>query len=277
MQRYFQNLIEKLSIDETDLGKQVTEWKECLEKKKAVDFVRKSGSSKRGTNLESSDIDIVVLFKRGMVDTSIPVEFFATTAGDIRSCFREIQEMDHGFIYDKIPNTSVDIVIGYRDDKNPLVYWIPDKRNDKFVWIETSPEESERRVEGANKLISGKAGSYVRLMKYWNLRNGKLFNSFYLETLVIKKILTDSEKFNKMNYAVGIHYLFGYLQTAIDRKEPQPSGRGSHLGELKKEERKHLKKKLDYFITLSGDALDDAKKYDQSGMWTNIFGKKLIS
>lgn len=274
MQSYFQNFIEKLAIDEANLGNRITKWKECLESNSSIDFVRKSGSTKRGTDLSSSDVDLIVLFDEGRIDNSIPELLFATTEADTRACFGEIEQMNHGFIYEELPNTTVDIVIGYSDNKNPLVFWIPDNRNEKFVWIETSPDASEKRIEDANRLTRGKAGSYVRLMKFWNLKNQKCFNSFYLETLVIKKILSDSENFNKMCYAEGVHFLFRYLQTAIERKESQPSGKGPKLGDLNDEEKKSLRKLLDYNITLSGDALDAEKLSDQIGPWEMIFGKE---
>lgn len=276
-QYHFQNLVEKLAIDETDLGNQITEWKECLEDRLSVDFVRKSGSTKRGTNLDSSDVDLIVLFDEGRVDNSTPEHLFATTESDIKSCFGEIKQMDHGFIYEELSNTTVDIVIGFADRKNHFLFYIPDKRNGKFAWIETSPDASEKRIKDANCLTSGKAGSYVRLMKYWNLKNQKCLNSFYLETLVIKKILSDSENFNKMSYDEGIHFLFRYLQTAIERKESQPSGKGPKLGDLNDEEKKSLRKLLDYNITLSGDALDGDKLSDQIGPWEMIFGKEFTS
>ncbi len=274
MQRYFHDFIEKLAIDEINLGRQITKWKECLEGNLCVDFVRKSGSTKRGTNLSSSDVDLVVIFDRG-IDTSIPELLFATTEGDIRSCFGNISEMDHGFKYEELTNVTIDIVIGYVDDKNPLVYWIPDKRNGRFVWIETSPDASEKRIKDANRLTSGNAGKYVRLMKYWNIRNKKCFNSFHLETLVIKKILSDSEKFSKISYAEGIHYLYRYLYDAIDRKEPQPSQRGPKLGDMTENQRKKIKQLLNHDITMSGDALDSDKLSDQIGAWELIFGKEI--
>ena len=111
MQTYFHNFIEKISIDEIKLGSQITTWKECLEGKLAIEFVRRSGSTKRGTSLNSSDVDLIVVFDKGKVDTSIPVEFFATTEGDIRNCFGKIKRMDHGFIYEDMSGGSIDIKV----------------------------------------------------------------------------------------------------------------------------------------------------------------------
>jgi len=275
MQFYFHNFIEKLAINETDLGEKITKWKECLEEDISIDFVRKSGSTKRGTDLNFSDVDLIVLYNRGRTDISVPPPFLAIAENNIKNCFGKIHQMDHGFVYKELSNVTIDIVTGYIDEKNPLVFWIPDKRNNEFVWIQTSPDASEKRIKDANRLISGKAGKYVRLMKYWNIRNDKCFNSFHLETLIIKNILSASEKFNKISYAEGVHFLFRYLIDAIDRKESQPSKRGPKLGDMTKDQRKKIKQLLNHDITLSGDALDSDKLSDHVGVWELIFGKEI--
>ena len=272
IQYYFHNFIEKLAINETELGTQITKWKECLEKDISIDFVRKSGSTKRGTDLKFSDVDLIVLYNCGRTDTSVPPPFLAIAENEIGKCFGKIHQMDHGFVYKGLSNITIDIVTGYVDEKNPLVFWIPDKRNDEFVWIETSPDASEERIKDANRLTSGNAGKYVRLMKYWNIKNNKCFNSFHLETLVIKNVLTDSERFNKITYAKGVHFLFRYLYDVVDQKIPQPSRKGPKLGEMTIDQKRNVKRILEYSIRKSSDALQVEDLRTKIMRWEDIFG-----
>ena len=275
MQNYFHNFLKRIAIDEIDLGEQITSWKECLDQSICVEFVRKSGSTKRGTNLYLSDVDIIVIFEKGF-DKSIPELFLATTEGNIRSCFGKVKEMDHGFRYEGLKSTTVDITVGYSHRSYPLVYWVPDKRNDRFVWIETSPDASEKRIEDANRLTSGKAGNYVRLMKFWNIFRQRVFNSFYLEVLVIRKILPESEKFNNFTYPEGLAYLFEYLITAVDQKIPQDSKRGPHIGDISENERQRIKDALNYSTRMAKLALDpECNSNNQRIYWENIFGYEL--
>lgn len=276
MQAIFSKFIENLAIDESDLGHQITEWKECLEKRESIEFVRKSGSTKRGTSINaSSDIDLVVLYHKDEVNKKDINNFFEFAKGEIRGCIPVNQNMDHGFKYDYIGGTDIDVVIGYSDEKNPFVFWIPDRRNGKLVWIETSPDASEKRIKDANRLTSGNAGKYVRLMKYWNNRHQKRINSFHLETLVIKKILTDSETFNNLIYPEGLLYLFESLFDAIKRKEPHPAGKGPNLGELSEKQIEDIRNTISYSIRMTELALEKKDIREKIIYWKNIFGYDL--
>jgi len=50
---HFHTFIEKISLETTDVGSQITKWKECLEKRKLIEFVRRSGSTRSSVSSKS--------------------------------------------------------------------------------------------------------------------------------------------------------------------------------------------------------------------------------
>ena len=66
-------------------------------------------------------------------------------------------------------------------------YNIPAPQTGAVVWTTTQPLELQRRLDAADELYDGMLRPVIRLIKYWNVRNGKILTSFRIEEYVISQ------------------------------------------------------------------------------------------
>lgn len=69
----------------------------------------------------------------------------------------------------------------------PWGYMIPTKESFYGSWQNTDPLTLKRKITSAN-VVNGYIRPLIRLMKYWNARNGKVYPSFELETYVASRM-----------------------------------------------------------------------------------------
>lgn len=69
----------------------------------------------------------------------------------------------------------------------PWGYMIPTKESFYGSWQNTDPLTLKQRITSAN-VVNGNVRPLIRLMKYWNAKNGKVFPSFELETYVASRL-----------------------------------------------------------------------------------------
>lgn len=146
------------------------------------------GSSTRDTILprkvdEDSDIDYMVVFENR--ENYKP----ATLLGWLKS-FAE-SNYSRSEIYQSYPT----IVLELSHIKFELVpavqpYWwndtyqIPAPSSNYIDWMLTSPSELKKTVDDANNRYNYQIKKLIRLLKYWNVRNGKVYSSFEIEEYV---------------------------------------------------------------------------------------------
>ena len=63
-------------------------------------------------------------------------------------------------------------------------YQIPAPASNYTDWMLTSPSELKKTVDDANNRYNYQIKKLIRLLKYWNVRNGKVYSSFEIEEYV---------------------------------------------------------------------------------------------
>lgn len=171
--------------------------------------VIKFGSYTRGTILprkfdSNSDIDVMIVFKN-------PVNYNPQTYLNYLKKFAE-----KNYYSSEIYQSHPTIVLELNHIKFELIpaklelwqkYSIPKNTTE---WMLTEPNSFNDTLIEANKNNLSKIKPIVRLVKYWNIQNGKNLNSFELE----RKIAD-----NMRNSVYGIISYTDYLKKALDTIE----------------------------------------------------------
>lgn len=66
-------------------------------------------------------------------------------------------------------------------------YNIPASQAGPVVWTTTQPQELQQRLNSADARYGGLLRPVIRLIKYWNVRSGKILTSFRIEEYVISQ------------------------------------------------------------------------------------------
>ncbi len=148
------------------------------------------GSYTRGTILprkadESSDIDYMVVFNNGF---GYKPETF----------FRKLKNFaNHWYSRSEIYRDSPTIVLELNHIKFELVpaysslsywskqYYIPAPRTDYADWMSTDPNGFNSKLTDKNSSEKSLIKPLIRLLKYWNTRNGHVYSSYELEQHII--------------------------------------------------------------------------------------------
>ena len=70
-------------------------------------------------------------------------------------------------------------------------YYIPDPTSNYLTWIDTCPKALKINLNDKNHDNDYQIRKLVRLLKYWNVLNGKVYSSYELEKYVIDKSFLD--------------------------------------------------------------------------------------
>lgn len=76
-------------------------------------------------------------------------------------------------------------------------YRIPN-RETYDQWIDTSPEQLKRELTNKNIQLNYLGKPLVRLLKYWNTREGKIYSSFEIEKFVISNVFYSSSTLKEL-------------------------------------------------------------------------------
>jgi len=169
------------------------------------------GSYSRGTILprkmdENSDIDYMIIFKDGSFRPQTYLDKLrrfvegSYSQSEIKQSSPTIQLMLNHICFELVPATQ-----------SPLYgLYIPNKQNGTDSWMPTDPHGLNQKLIQKNQTHGNMIIPLVRLVKYWNAVNGKVFDSFDLE----KKIID----FQFSNYGVWGYpdletYFFQFMST----------------------------------------------------------------
>jgi predicted nucleotidyltransferase len=148
------------------------------------------GSFERNTILrrskdENSDVDVMVVFKDGS-------SFKPQTLISRLKTFAENNYLKNE-IYQDFPT----IVLELSKIKFELVpaylswgtYYIPSKSNSIFSssWISTNPTKLKNDLVSKHQTNKYKIRELILLVKYWNIKMGKIFSSYEIENYIISK------------------------------------------------------------------------------------------
>ncbi|MGL6107713.1 SMODS domain-containing nucleotidyltransferase [Romboutsia sp.] len=148
------------------------------------------GSYTRGTILprkadESSDIDYMVVFNNGF---GYKPETFFRKLKDFAKAKYSTSEIyrDSPTIVLELNHIKFELVPAYSSS----LYWskqynIPAPRSSYADWMPTDPNGFNSKLTGKNTSEKSLIKPLVRLLKYWNTRNGHVYSSYELEQHII--------------------------------------------------------------------------------------------
>lgn len=95
----------------------------------------------------------------------------------------------------------------------PWGFMIPTKEAYYGSWQNTDPLTLKKKVISAN-VINGNVRPLIRIMKYWNARNGKIYPSFELETMIATRMYWQYSNLEECFYSFvdGLPVRFEYPQ-----------------------------------------------------------------
>ncbi len=146
------------------------------------------GSSTRGTILprkvdERSDIDYMIVF-----DTSNGTYKPQTYLNKLKSFAEEkystsVIKPSYPTIVLELQHIKFELVPAITDG---FGYKIPSPSSSWTEWMDTYPNDFNQKLTTANTNNNSQIRPLVRLMKYWNVRNSHIFNSYGLEKHIIE-------------------------------------------------------------------------------------------
>lgn len=235
---------EKIKISIETLNSRLNRYFSNIEEK----FV--FGSYTRGTILPrkadcNSDIDFMVVFQNP--NKYKPDTMLRWLRDFVKDNYltSEIYQ-SHPTIVLSLNHIKFELVPAY----NPLSalgiknYQIPAPYLDYADWISTDPVKLKEDLIEKNKNNNSKIKPLIRLLKYWNVLNGKIYSSYELENHIINQ----SYYFNNTS-------IIKMLNTAI-----QSLPVSYNLAYSKKEKVNNLKIKMNYIKDFEYALLDDLKK-----------------
>ena len=130
---------------------------------------------------ENSDVDYMVVFKDG-------VSYRAQTLMTRLKNFAEAK-----YSRSEIFQSSPTIVLELNHIKFELapaykswgIYYIPAPASNYANWISTNPKKIKDDLESKNTSNSSQIRPIIRLLKYWNALNDKVYTSYELESNII--------------------------------------------------------------------------------------------
>ncbi len=148
----------------------------------------KFGSSTRGTILPrnmdaNSDIDYMVVFSD---DGYKPSTYLNNLKRFVEAYYgrSEIYQSSPTIVLE-LGHIKFEIVPAI--DNYWAAYKIPAKASDYSDWIATDPNDFNESLTNANKSNNNLIKPLVRLVKYWNSKNGYVFDSYELEKSIVAK------------------------------------------------------------------------------------------
>jgi hypothetical protein len=149
------------------------------------------GSYSRDTIInkdEEADVDIVVIYKTREVQPDTYLKQIKTFCEDTYNRSKIYQ--DHPTIVIDMEHIKFEIV--------PSVYvssgvvTIPAPKSKELRWVKTNPQELITKVQIKDKNNKNLILPVIRILKYWNTLNGRVFSSFQIERAIVDKIYTCS-------------------------------------------------------------------------------------
>ncbi len=154
-----------------------------------ITFVKKFGSYQRNTilprkNDDNSDIDVMVLFD----DSSYKPRTYLRKLRDFAKYYYFRSEIypSHPTVVLELNHIKFELVPAVESSFwSSYNYQIPAKSTDYEDWLESSPFEFAEIVTNKNSQHSSLIKPLIRIMKLWNIKEGRPFTSYQLEQMVV--------------------------------------------------------------------------------------------
>lgn len=173
------------------------------------------GSSTRGTILprsidEKSDIDYMIVFTESGYKPQTYIDRLKKFA-ETKYGSSEIKQSSPTVVL-SLNHISFDLVPALSQWNG---YQIPAPSSGYVDWIDTDPNGFNQTLTSANQLHNYHIKPMVRLVKYWNARNGYVFNSYSLEQHLVQNTSWQS------SFKEYVYNGFLGLQTRWDAAQSQ--------------------------------------------------------
>ena len=155
------------------------------EKSDEIDEAHEFGSYTRGTKLPScldpsTDIDFMMVFR----DVRLQPQTYLEKVREFGNKFYSRSEVyqDHPTMVIEMQKIKFEIVPSIRLYGQAYPgYQIPGPKDSPLVWMHTYPEQMKIDLDKAEQTNAGLLRPLIRLMKLWNVQNGKPLTSFKIE------------------------------------------------------------------------------------------------
>jgi hypothetical protein len=140
-------------------------------------------------------------------------------------------------------------------------------------WIGTDPKKHIELFSTANSAHDGDLNPLIKMIKGWNVENGKYFRSFHLEVLALQIL----KNVRISNYPSGIRYFFDNGHALVAKQNLDPAGYGDDIG--KYITATMIPEAQSRFMTgykrakRAEEAASEGKMADAYEAWKLIFGK----
>ncbi len=146
------------------------------------------GSSTRDTILprkvdEGSDIDYMVVFENKEEYKPQTLLNRLKTFAEAKYSRSEIYQ-SHPTIVLELSHIKFELVPAVQPYWWKDSYHIPAPASNYIDWMLTSPAELKKTVDEANNRYHYQIKKLIRLLKYWNVRNGRVYSSYEIEEYV---------------------------------------------------------------------------------------------
>lgn len=143
------------------------------------------GSSVRETILPrrvdfESDVDYMVVFDNQ--DKNKPTTLLNRLRRFVEAKYSrsEVYQSSPTIVLE-LSHIKFELVPAYQDYSWLDTYYIPAPASDYVDWMTTNPSEILQKVNDANIRYNYQIKRLIRILKYWNVLNGKVYSSFELE------------------------------------------------------------------------------------------------
>lgn len=143
------------------------------------------GSSVRETILPrkvdyESDVDYMVVFNNQ--EKNKPATLFNRLRRFVDAMYSrsEVYQSSPTIVLE-LSHIKFELVPAYQDYSWLDTYYIPAPASDYADWMTTNPSEIQQKVNDANARYYYQIKRLIRLLKYWNVRNDKVYSSYELE------------------------------------------------------------------------------------------------
>ncbi|SRR5258706_1551243 len=157
-----------------------------------IDRVNMFGSFDRGTELpqgidKESDVDVMVIFRKNEYQPDTYLKHLSEFANKIYP--RSDISPDHPAITVVLHHTKFELVPAFKES---LFFGgeelkIPAPRNKELKWITTTPEKLKKDLLEKDKNENGNMFPLIKLIKYFNTRIGRPYDSFVIEEFAISR------------------------------------------------------------------------------------------
>ena len=150
------------------------------------------GSSVRETMLPrkvdyESDVDYMVVFNNQ--EKSKPATLLNRLRRFVEAKYSrsEVYQSSPTIVLE-LSHIKFELVPAYQDYSWSDTYYIPAPASDYAEWMTTNPSNIQQKVNDANTRYNYQIKRLIRILKYWNVMNGKVYSSYELEDHIVGRV-----------------------------------------------------------------------------------------